>query len=87
MIIDEADKIIADYRSLLKSWNMAMTGFSQDNPEAIALLLNENESSLAAVAIAFPDKAYSVDILINARKRTWAGYFEQRVARPKPDQT
>jgi hypothetical protein len=26
--------------------------------------------------------AYSVDLLVNARKRTWAGYEDERVPRP-----
>ena len=77
----EADKCIAEYRALLKAWTMAITGISADDADAMHRELDANQDKLADIALAFPDKAYSVDLLVNARTRTWAGYEYERVPR------
>ena len=43
--------------------------------------LHEDENLLKEIATTFPAKAYSVDLLVNARTRTWAGYEDERVQR------
>lgn len=78
----DADKCIAEYRALLKAWTMSITGIRDGNPAELERRLDENQYTLAEIAIAFPNKAYSVDLLVNARTRTWAGYEEERVPRP-----
>jgi hypothetical protein len=78
----EADKRIAEYRSLLKDWTMSITGIKNGDANALQRKLDEQQYVLAEIAIEFPDKAYSVDLLVNARTRTWAGYEDERVPRP-----
>jgi hypothetical protein len=78
----EADKCIAEYRALLKAWTMSITGIKEGNADELQRKLDENQYTLAEIAIAFPNKAYSVDLLVNARTRTWAGYEDERVPRP-----
>jgi hypothetical protein len=78
----EADKCIADYRSLLKEWTMTITGIKNNDAYAIERQLDESQHKLAEIAVAFPAKAYSIDLLVNARTRTWAGYEEDRIPRP-----
>ena len=78
----EAEQAIAEYRKLLKAWTMSITGIEQGNVDALRRRLDESQHQLSEIAIAFPNKAYSVDLLVNARTRTWAGYEEERVPRP-----
>lgn len=79
----EADKCIAEYRALLKAWTMSITGIKAGDADAMHRKLDEGQYRLAEIAIAFPGKAYSVDLLVNARTRTWAGYEEERVPRTR----
>ncbi|MDB5473721.1 MAG: hypothetical protein JWP99_1024 [Devosia sp.] len=79
----EADKCIAEYRALLKAWTMSMTGMNAGDPDAMHHKLDERQYVLAEIATAFPDKAYSVDLLVHARTRTWAGYEAERVPRSR----
>jgi hypothetical protein len=78
----EADKCIAEYRSLLKDWTMSITGIKNGDANALQRKLDEKQYVLADIAIQFPNKAYSVDLLVNARTRTWAGYEDERIPRP-----
>jgi hypothetical protein len=81
MTQDDAEYILQQYRALLKDWTMAVGGFIEGDVEALERKLNAKEHILAEIAAAFPNKAYSVDVLINARKRTFAGFHDDRVPR------
>jgi hypothetical protein len=81
MTQDDAEYFLQQYRALLKDWTMAVGGFIDGDVEALERKLNAKEHILSEIAEAFPSKAYSVDILINARKRTWAGFQDERVPR------
>lgn len=78
----EADAYLADYRALLKAWTMALAGLSRDDSEELGRRLEAGRTRLAEIATHLPQKSYSVDLLINARSRTWAGFAAERVARP-----
>jgi hypothetical protein len=82
MTQDDAEYLLQQYRALLKDWTMTVGGFVVGDVEALERKLNAKEHILAEIAAAFPSKAYSVDILINARKRTFAGLHDDRVPRP-----
>ena len=49
--------------------------------------LEAGRDVLATIAASHPDKRYSVDMLINSRSRTWAGFAAQRLPRPHNRQT
>lgn len=78
----EAEAYLANYRSMLKDWTMALTGMSAADMNDLAGRLEAGRVQLAQIASDMPDKRYSVDLLINARSRTWAGFANERVARP-----
>jgi hypothetical protein len=78
----EAEQILQDYRALLKAWTMAVAGFTDDDSDALYFQLEKGQSQLADIALVHPDKSYSVDMLINSRSRTWAGFAEERIPRP-----
>ena len=82
MTVDEAEDCLARYRSLLKAWTIAVAGFSNQDSDALYRQLEADQETLANIALAHPDKSYSVDILINSRSRTWAGFASERPARP-----
>jgi hypothetical protein len=77
----EANKWISDYRALMKQWTMCTVGLRSGDSDAMARELHQGESMLLEIAATFPAKAYSVDLLVNARKRTWAGFESERPAR------
>lgn len=77
----EADWRISQYRALLKKWTMCVFGIEPGDSDAMERQLELGEHELNKIAAAFPSKAYSVDLLVNARKRTWAGYEEERIER------
>ena len=77
----EAEKCLADYRALLKAWTMCVVGLNPGDSDAIGRELDAGEPLLLRIADEFPDRAYSVDLLVNARKRTWAGFEEERLPR------
>ena len=81
MTQDEAEAFLHRYRALLKDWTMSVAGINRGDIDAIQLKLNEGQYRLMEIATAFPEKAYSVDLLVNARKRTWAGFQDNRVHR------
>jgi hypothetical protein len=81
MTENEAERCIADYRALLKQWTMCTVGVRTGDADATARELNQGEQMLVEIAAVYPAKAYSVDLLVNARKRTWAGYEDERVPR------
>lgn len=66
----EADLFIANYRALLKQWGMVVAGAADGDSDGLYRQLDEGQDTLAAIATLFPDKAYSVDVLINARSTT-----------------
>jgi hypothetical protein len=81
MTQDDAEFFLQQYRALLKDWTMAVGGFKNGDVEALERKLDAKEHILAEIAAMFPDKAYSVDLLVNARKRTWAGFSDERPQR------
>lgn len=78
----EAENYLSNYRALLKSWTMAVAGFSDADCDTLYAQLEEGQQQLAEIALDHPDKSYSVDMLINSRSRTWAGFAFERVPRP-----
>ena len=80
----EAEKCLAEYRALIKAWTMCVVGINPGDSDVIGGKLDAGEPLLLQIADEFPDKAHSVDLLVNARKRTWAGYEEERVPRAQP---
>jgi hypothetical protein len=81
MTIQEAEAYLIQYRAMLRAWTMAVAGFSNDDSDVLYRKLEEGQDELSAIALAFPEKGYSVDMLINSRSRTWAGFASQRVQR------
>ena len=81
MTIQQAEAYLIQYRAMLRAWTMAVGGFSDDDSDALYRQLEAGQDELAHIALAFPEKAYSVDMLINSRSRTWAGFAAQRVQR------
>lgn len=82
MTAQEADAYLKAYRELLKAWTMAVAGFSNHDSEGLYRQLEDGRDELAKIAQAYPDKSYSVDMLINSRSRTWAGFTTERLRRP-----
>lgn len=78
----EAEAFLKGYRSLLKSWTMAVAGFSDLDSDTLYRQLEQDQDVLADIALMHPGKTYSVDTLINSRSRTWAGFAADRGARP-----
>lgn len=78
----EAEDYLRKYRAMLKSWTMAVAGFSDADSDTLYARLEEGQQQLAEIALAHPDKSYSVDTLINSRSRSWAGFAMQRAPRP-----
>ena len=81
MTRQDADARLAQYRAMLKAWTMAVGGFDHGDSDALYRQLEEGQSELVKIAAKFPDKSYSVDMLINSRSRTWAGYASERIPR------
>ena len=79
----EAEAFLKEYRSLLKTWTMAVGGFSDADSDALYRQLESGQDVLAEIALLHPEKSYSVDVLINSRSRTWAGFVTERQARPQ----
>ena len=82
MTSQEADAYIRKYRALLKAWTMALSGFSSDDSDALYRELEEGQDMLANIALECPEKSYSIDMLLNSRTRTWAGFAADRIPRP-----
>ncbi|MGB3339562.1 MAG: hypothetical protein WBA73_20475 [Devosia sp.] len=82
MTRQEADAYLDRYRALLKAWTMAVAGFSNADSDRLYRELEEGQDQLAQIALVCPEKSYSIDMLINARSRTWAGFAADRVPRP-----
>lgn len=78
----DAEKFLAEYRAMLKTWTMRVTGMEEGDPRTLGKHLEECEPVLAEIALAFPNKAYSVDLLSNARKRTWVGDEDKQTKWP-----
>lgn len=87
MTSEEADHYLASYRMLLKTWTMAIAGFSDADSDQLYRRLEEGQEELARIALARPEKSYSVDMLINSRSRTWAGFASERLPRPAQRRT
>lgn len=66
----EADLFIANYRVLLKQWANVVAGTAEGDSDGLYRQLDEGQDTLAAIATRFPNKAYAVDVLINARSTT-----------------
>ena len=82
MIREDAEVYLARYRSLLKAWTMAVGGFAEGDSDALYFELETGQDQLARIALAFPEKSYDVDMLINSRSRSWAGFTADRLPRP-----
>jgi hypothetical protein len=83
----EADDYLRDYRAKLKSWSLIVSGFAEGDSTSLYTHLEEGQSVLSDIAIRFPDKAYSVDMLVNSRTRTWHGPLADRPPRPEERQS
>lgn len=79
----EAEAFLKGYRALLKSWTMAVSGFANLDSDALYADLEAGQDVLANIALLHPQMSYSVDMLINSRSRTWAGYANERLPRPQ----
>lgn len=82
MTSQEAESYISKYRALLKAWTMAVGGFTSEDSDALYRQLEQGQDLLAQIALERPEKSYSVDMLINARSRTWPGFAADRIPRP-----
>lgn len=82
MTLQEADDFINSYRALLKAWTLSVGGFSDEDGDLLYRQLEEEQEQLAEIALAYPERSYFVDILINSRSRTWAGWTADRLPRP-----
>jgi hypothetical protein len=82
MTCQEANAYLDRYRALLKAWTMAVAGFSNEDSDTLYRELEEGQEQLAEIALACPEKSYSIDMLINSRSRTWAGFAADRLPRP-----
>ena len=82
MTRQEAYAYLDEYRGLLKAWTMAVGGFSNDDADLLYRKLEDGQQTLAQIALDFPEKSYSIDMLINSRSRTWAGFASERLPRP-----
>ena len=82
MTPQEAEAYLKNYRALLKAWTMAVGGFSNDDSDALYRKLEDGQDDLAQIALIYPEKSYSIDMLINSRSRTWAGFAAERLPRP-----
>jgi hypothetical protein len=78
----EAEIHISKYRSLLKAWTMAVSGFSSEDSDALYRQLEQGQELLAQIALECPEKSYSIDMLVNSRSRTWPGFAADRIPRP-----
>jgi hypothetical protein len=78
----EADQYLQNYRTLLKTWTMAVAGFAHGDTDSLCRELELRHPILADIARIHPEKSYSVDMLMNARSRTWAGFSDEREPRP-----
>jgi hypothetical protein len=83
MTVQEAEDFLKTYRAMLKTWTMAVAGLSNVDSDLLYGQLEADQDVLADIAICYPEKSYSVDMLINSRSRTWAGYAAQRLPRPQ----
>jgi hypothetical protein len=66
----EANLFIANYRVLFKRWTMVVAGVVDGDSDDLLRQLDEGRDELTAIAARFPEKAYTVDVLINARSRS-----------------
>lgn len=82
MIREDAEAYLARYRSLLKAWTMAVGGFADGDSDVMYRQLETGQDELARIALAFPEKSYDIDMLINSRSRSWAGFAADRLPRP-----
>lgn len=82
MTRQEVDAYLDNYRALLKAWTMAVGGFSEADSDSLYRQLEDGQDRLAEIALVCPEKSYSIDMLINARSRTWAGFAADRLPRP-----
>jgi hypothetical protein len=83
MTVEEAEQYLKGYRATLKAWTMAVAGFSNEDSDALYQKLESGQDHLVQIALDHPQKSYSVDMLINSRSRTWAGYAADRLPRPQ----
>lgn len=77
-----SDRTIAAYRTCLKSWTSVVAGLEAGDEAALLAELERMEPLLARIAEESPAQAYTVDILVNARRRGYATPDEDRPDRP-----
>lgn len=82
MTLQQADDFLNSYRAMLKAWTLSVGGFSDEDGNLLYRQLEEGQEHLANIALAYPERSYSVDMLINSRSRTWAGWTADRLPRP-----
>ena len=68
MVRGAAEAYLARYRALLKAWTMAVAGFADG--DMMFQELETGREELARIAMAFPEKRYDIDMLINSRSRS-----------------
>ena len=62
---------------------MAVAGFSDEDSDALYHQLESGQDDLVRIALDHPQKRCSIDMLINSRSRSWAGYVAHRLPRPQ----
>lgn len=87
MTEEEAERFLAEYRQILKRWTMAVSGFVTADTTTLYKHLEDGQMTLSDIAITYPDKAYSVDILVNSSSRPWPGLLDTRPERPAKRET
>ncbi len=69
MTIEEADRHLNEYRATLKAWTMAISGVSDVDPNRLYRKLVDGQSTLAQIAMDFPDRSRTAETLIHSRTR------------------
>jgi len=67
MTATEADQFLAHYRELMKAWVKSLTGLGVESEPDLRRKLHDGMSTLAEIAIAFPDRARSAEMLMRSR--------------------
>lgn len=72
---------VTAYRVILKSWTLTVAGMQAGDEAALCIELDRLDPVLENIAKDYPALAYTVDVLINARRRSFASMDKDRPAR------
>lgn len=72
MLRKEAERFVADYSRLLKSWAIASVGFSSSSEIDLLRQLDDGLEVLTSIMEDFPDLRQRAEMLANARRSTVA---------------